>query len=84
MQVNLNNILNGKENVSSLFENSVHVRTEADNVEVKDEYGIMKAENLWDDQMLTRVKTMEQTPMALTQENLKTLNENLKPEDFSK
>lgn len=84
MQVNLNNLLNGKENVSSLFENSVHVRTEADNVEVKDEYGILKAENLWDDQMLTRVKTMEQTPMALTQENLKTLNENLKPEDFSK
>ncbi len=85
MQVNLNNILPGNKDVNSIYRNDTEkVAGCYFDASVSDEYTIKSANTMPDDEVITRVKQQEKEPVALTQENLKTLSENINANEMSK
>ncbi|MBQ4067977.1 MAG: hypothetical protein IJC76_01875 [Lachnospiraceae bacterium] len=84
MQVNLNNILPGNK-VNSIYRNDVQkVSGSYFDASISDEYTIKSANTMPDDEVITRVKQQEKEPIALTQENIKTLSENIGANEMSK
>ena len=85
MQVNLNNILPGNKDISSIYRNDVEKMSGSYfDASIADEYTIKSANTMPDDEVITRVKQQEKEPVALTQENIKTLSENMGVNEMSK
>lgn len=85
MQVNLNNILPGNKDVSSIYRNDLEkVSGSRFDAMVADEYTIKSADTVPGEEVITRVKQQEKEPVALTQDNLKTLSENIGANEMSK
>lgn len=84
MQVNMNNI-NSNENITSAYKPAPNNGAGSIvDVKISDEYTISNAQNLAEDQIITRVKQNESDPMSLTSDNINKLARNIGADDFSK